>query len=458
MGWRSDSEDAVPSFDEAPSVILVAGDIDFFVEEAADRVSDRLALSGAEVRRFSDDAPPEAISEALLNRSLFSARRVVRIDAGRLLGSDSPAELLRSALEAWDRGGPAGRREAFRKVRALLASVAPDRSGNPAAVAEKLAARLRMREAAAPLSEILADLPEEKDAGSAVPALKLLLERGNDGVVALLTAVSPPRSSDLFKAIEAAGLVLDRAVPKRELPEALARLARTRAREEEVAIDADAITRLVRLTESPARFDSELSRLFGWAGKGGRIRASDVGENVPDESSEDVYAFFDAVGRRDAAEALTRLERIFSGREVRMGEREAQWDEDYWPVIFFGMVTAELRRMLLLRAAFDGLDGEWDPRMSSQAFERRILPRLKEPIPPFGKSAFEGHPFLWYKVAQRAARYRTEELARALALAAAVDAALKFSTPPLPLLSGFVAGWIAGDAGASAAISGPALP
>ncbi len=58
MGWRSDSEDAVPSFDEAPSVILVAGDIDFFVEEAADRVSDRLALSGAEVRRFSDDAPP----------------------------------------------------------------------------------------------------------------------------------------------------------------------------------------------------------------------------------------------------------------------------------------------------------------------------------------------------------------------------------------------------------------
>ena len=117
------SEKAVPKFADAPSAILVVGDVDFFVEEAAARVREALGGEDAEVLRFEDDAPSDAVSDALLNRSLFSARRVVELDISRLLGTESPGRLVTRALEAWGKGGAGGRREAFKHARALLAAL-----------------------------------------------------------------------------------------------------------------------------------------------------------------------------------------------------------------------------------------------------------------------------------------------------------------------------------------------
>ena len=48
-------------------------------------------------------------------------------------------------------------------------------------------------------------------------------------------------------------------------------------------------------------------------------------------------------------------------------------------------------------------------------------------------------------LAERAGRYRTDELARALARAADVDVMLKNSTPPLDALTAYVAEVIAGE-------------
>ncbi|HYT32055.1 MAG TPA: hypothetical protein VEO37_05635, partial [Thermoanaerobaculia bacterium] len=108
------SPSVVPSFDAAPSVVLVAGNVEFFVEEAAAKVAESLAEGGAEVLRFDEDAPAETISDALLNRSLFSAQRLVQFDVSRLLGSDTPAQLLLQAVEGWEKGTSAGKREAYR--------------------------------------------------------------------------------------------------------------------------------------------------------------------------------------------------------------------------------------------------------------------------------------------------------------------------------------------------------
>jgi len=117
------SDQSVPSFDESPSVVLITGDVEFFVGEAAAKVAARLAGEDAEVLRFEEEAPVEAVSDALLNRSLFSARRVVQFDVSRLLGTETPAKLLDQAVEAWETGTPAGRREAFRRARALISAL-----------------------------------------------------------------------------------------------------------------------------------------------------------------------------------------------------------------------------------------------------------------------------------------------------------------------------------------------
>src|SRR6185369_140734 len=211
------SEKAVPAFDEAPSVVLVTGDVEFFVEEAAGRTRDALAGGGdAEVLRFEDDAPSDAISDALLNRSLFSPRRIVELDVSRLLGTQTPGKLLVAAVEAWDKGGPGGRRDAFRHVRALLSALDLPADGEPVETAATAAKKVRRKEEAELLAEILKELPAERSGGLAAlkGALRVLLERGdeNDGTVAVVRAVDPPSGVDLLAEIEKRGLVLETSV------------------------------------------------------------------------------------------------------------------------------------------------------------------------------------------------------------------------------------------------------
>lgn len=457
MPRRPFSESAIPSFDQAPSLILILGDHEFFVEEAAERAREVLGRDGVEEIRFDEDTPAESISDALLNRSLFSPRRLVQLDVSRLLGTDSPGDLLDRALESWRQGTPAGRREAWRRARGLLSAL--DLSGDAQETAEAAARRLRRKGDAAELAEILRELPEQRGAPAAVAsALRLLLARGNDGVVALLTAADAPRGVGLVQEIERGGLVLEASIGE-DARGVLTRLARARSRDLDVTIEPDAISRLIVQTDSqPRAFASELDKLLAWAGPGGRVRAEDVSLQVEDEAGEDLYAFYDAIGRRDAAESLARLERIFDGRVVRIGAREVD-TEDYWEVRFFGMLAGEVRRMLLLRARAEQKGIALDASMSYPAFQARVLPALSEPVAPFGHSPFEDarggvKPYLWYKAALRAARYRAAELRSALAAAADVDVKLKSSAPPLETISAYVGRLIAGGKRSGA----PALP
>ena len=335
-------EKKIPKFADAPSAILIVGGVDFFVEEAAGRAREALGSDEVEVLRFEDDAPSESVSDALLNRSLFSPRRIVELDISRLLGTDSPGRLVTMALDAWSKGGAGGRREAFKHARALLAALDLPSGADPAENAEAAAKRVRKKDDAPLLAEILKELPEEKSGGPAVlkAALRVLLEREtNDGTVALLTAVSPPAGVDLLQEISARGLVFETAADDQAGP-ALRRLAEKLAKDREVAVESSAIDRLLARTDGePATFSAELGKLLDWAGKGGRIRAADVEANVEDESSEDVYGLFDAIGRRDAGDALQRLERLFDGREVRQGDRDFQKIDDIWHIQLFGMIA-----------------------------------------------------------------------------------------------------------------------
>ena len=449
------SDKAVPKFPDAPAAILVTGDVEFFVEEAAARTREILSKGKeAEVLHFEDDAPAESVSDALLNRSLFSPQRIVELDISRLLGTEAPGRLLTKAVEAWEAGK---RREAFKQARLLLAALDLP-LGVPEETAEAAARKVRRKDEAELLAEILKEMPDEKSGGAAVlrSALRSLLERReNDGTVALLTAVAPPAGVDLVREIADRGLVLETTVGDDAEP-ALRRLASSRAKEREVVLDPAAVEKLLVRTDSrAAAFAMELEKLLEWAGKGGRIKASDIESNVEDESSEDVYGMFDAIGRRDAGDALARLERLLDGREVRAGDRDFRKIEDIWPIQLFGMIAGEVRRMLLIRARLDEAGGAgaggggFDASMSYQTFQARVLPRLMAPSAPFGRSPFEtaqggAHPFGLYRSAQRSSKFTTPQLARALARAADVDVALKNSAPPLETLSVYVGDLIAG--------------
>ncbi len=452
------SGDRIPAFDDAPSAILITSDLEFFLDESAAAAVQKLVSADTELLDFDDESSAETISDALLNRSLFSPRRVVRFDISRLLGSTKPGELLDAALEAWAKGTPGGKRDAFRKTRALLSALGLPPSDNPEEIAAAAARKVRRKDDPTVLAEILRELPQEAG-GPAVlrDALRYMIPRANDGTVALLTALSPPEDAALFNEIAERGLVLsldfsDRPKEMRaEVEQMLRRLAQKQAKEREVAVEPAAIARLIARTDAaPQAFASELSKLLDWAGPGGQIRAADVQENVEDEASEDLYELYDAIGKRDAADVLGRVERAFSGRVVHAGDRIVDTDHN-WPVIFLGMLTTEIRRMLLVRSFLDGPDAPaFDSSMPYRAFQTRILPRLAAPVAPYGRSPFANasgqvSPFLWFKTAQRALPYSTRELARSLARAAETDAALKSSASPLEAITSYVARLIAGD-------------
>ena len=119
------------------------------------------------------------------------------------------AKLLDQAVEAWEMGTPAGRREAFRKARALISALDLPAGAPPEELAEEAARKTRRKPQQDALLAILRELPEEKGGTAAIKdALRFLLEHGNDGTVALVTATAPPAGVDLLEEIGKKGLVL----------------------------------------------------------------------------------------------------------------------------------------------------------------------------------------------------------------------------------------------------------
>ena len=165
---------------------------------------------------------------------------------------------------------------------------------------------------------------------------------------------------------------------------------------------------------------------------------------VEDESSEEMYSFYDAIGRRDAGEVLSRLERLLSGRPVRMGREEME-TEGIWPTRLLGLADRgdppdAPPALAPGRGGRRLLRGD----AVSRASRTRFFPHLTSPVRPFGRPPVQGKPYGIFKLAERASRYKAAELARALARAADVDVALKNSAPPLETLSVYLGQLIAG--------------
>lgn len=416
-----------------PAAILVHGAHEFFVDEAADEIRASLGFAEDEIEKIPEESLAARLPEALATGSLFSSRRLIEADLSTLFGRAAPAALLDEAVAAWEKDSPAGRREAFKKTRALLSALQVELE-TPETTAAAVAKKTRRPELAEPLAGILRELPEGgASPGAAAGAVVAHLDGGVAGTVLLARAIDPPRASALYKAFEAHGVVRAAASEEADRPRLLAQRARKLAGEKEVALEPAAIDRLLARTNAePHLVASELDKLLAWAGDGGRIRAVDVDALVEDRRAEDVYAFFDAFGARDRGETLRRLERVLSGRSLRTGEREIKGDEPLRA--FFGMLVSEIRRLLVVRARCEETRTKINPALSYSTYQSGVHPRLAQ-----GTPLVEGSPYAWYKAYQRAAKFSTAELVRALRRSAAADFAAKDSAPLEDTIAALVA-------------------
>lgn len=403
----------------------MTGSHEFFVDEAAEEIRASLASPETEVERISDEDLADRLPIALTHGSLFAERRLVEADLSGLFGRESPGSLVEEAVEAWIKDTPSGRREAFKKTRALLSALRIH--GSPEEAAAAAAQKARRPEAAETLLEILQALPGPiGDAAPAASAVLEHLERGLAGTVLLARAVDPPKTSALYQAFRKHGTIQDVSSKPEEFARFLASRAKKLAAEKDVALDPAAVEALLRLTEAdPRRFDSELEKVLAWAESGGKVRVRDVEALVADGRSEDLYAFFDSLGRRDRAETFHRLGRVLSGRALRAGDRELKGDDPLRG--FFSMFFSEVRRLLIVRARCEETRTKIDPSITYGTYTSRVHPRLSEPVEPFSSSLLEGSPYLWYKCYQRAVKFSAAELEDVLIACAEADDATKES-------------------------------
>jgi len=405
---------------EPATAILVAGGHEFFVDEAAEEIRAGLEFSDDEIEKIPEEALAARLPDALASGSLFSSRRLVEADLSTLFGRSSPGTLLDDAVAAWEKDSPAGRREAFKNARALLSALQLDNESpeESAATAVKKVRRGELREV---LTEILRQMPGGGSSNEAAGAVFAHLRGGVAGTVLLARAVDPPKTSTLYKAFEAYGQVRIVAADENEHARLLSRRAQKLAAEKHIAIEPAAIDRLLARTDGdPRLFASELDKILEWVGDEGKLQTRDVEALVEDRRAEDVYAFFDAFGSRDRTETMRRLERVLSGRALRTGEREIKGDEPLRA--FFGMLVADIRRLLIVRARCDETGTKINPALGYPAYQSGVHPRLCAETP-----LLEGSPYLWYKAYQRAGRFTRNELVSALRRCAEADAATKDS-------------------------------
>jgi len=425
---------------QPPAAILVCGSHEFFVDEAVEEIREEMGFSEDEIERVPDEALAARLPEALATGSLFSSRRLVEADLSPLFGRANPGLLLEEAVVAWEKGTPAGRREAFKKTRAVLSDLQLENE-SPEETASAAAKKVRRADLRDPLAEILREIPEgSSPTQEASGAVFAHLERGVPGTVLLARAVDPPKTSTLYRAFEAKGKVHTVAADENEQGRLLAQRARKLAEARNIAIAGDAIERLLARTNGEPRLvASELEKILDWAGDRGKIAARDVEALVEDRRAEDVYQFFDAFGARDRAETMRRLERILSGRALRTGDRELKGEDPLRA--FLGMIVAEVRRLLVVRARCDETRTKVNPAISFATYQSGVHPRLAA-----GTPLLDGKPYVWFKAYQRAGRFSQPELVAALRSCAEADAATKDSASLEDSIAVLVGGIVGGPA------------
>jgi DNA polymerase III subunit delta len=144
------------------------------------------------------------------------------------------------------------------------------------------------------------------------PVLGSLRELPPDLTLVLICRDKAP--AKLAKAVEAAGgEVHSFEAPKaREMPRVLVAEAQGLG----FRLDPAAARMLVeRMGSNPLRLRNELERLALWAGEGGEVSASDLGEMVADTSEAAVWSLSDALIEGDAAAALRIGERLIGQGE-----------------------------------------------------------------------------------------------------------------------------------------------
>jgi len=435
-----------------PPVLTVLGDDEWFVAEAAHRVSKvfREAFPDGEVAEY--DGTGNGVREAVADAAtiaLFATNRLVSLDVTdllrtRKLTADEIDSLLDEASDAGLCAAPGAPSEPrvldrlARKARGLARDVGALVEGDPAETARKLTGRVKRSDRAPELAQLLS-LPVD-DGEAAETALGRLLDyvaraAAGDNVL-LLRAVSPDPDHAALAELRRSPVARIFAGDDAARRERLHALGLERVLERGKTAEPDVFETLTERGRLTARaFLSELDRLVDTA-PGNRVTAEAAARLVADERKEYGSDFVEAVARKKFLEALRLAERLLAADDFTAfrsfgkeggsapAKKGPKGEAAFFPLL--GLLAADVRRMLAVKAALAEPGAEPPARRADyRVFVDRVLPRLKTVRPGAAPIPVEGHPFVLHKAYLAGFDWTLDELAAALTALAGIDRGVK---------------------------------
>ncbi len=430
-------------------ILFLSGDDDWIVVEGARRVTAAFQEAFPEGEVSTYEATGEGVKEAVADAAtvaLFSTNRLVVLEATELFrGKGLTAEEVDALLDEADEARDDARVRArlARKAHALAGAAGVAVGDDPEDAARRIAGRVKRADRAGELAALLALLPAPEE--GAETALDRLLDfavrAGASDNVLLVHAITPDAQHRATQGLRRAARTADLSVPDEPARRArLAALGLERAIDRKALVESEVFELLSGRGRLAARpFLSDLDRLIDSAA-GPRVTAEEAARQVADESREYGSDFVEAVAKRDLGEALRLLAKLLSGasftafrpwggkEDTPSAKKGPRGEAAFFPLL--GLLAAEIRRMLALRAA---LDERATPSSSSQAprradyrgFVDRILPVLKAVRPGFPPLPLDAHPFVLHKAYLAALGWTADDLKGALMGLEAIDRGVK---------------------------------
>jgi DNA polymerase-3 subunit delta len=424
-------------------VYLLHGD-EYLTREGAKALIDVLVPAANQcmsVEVLTEEAAQAGLAAHLATLPLFGGMKVVVVhDIRAFVSKPATGGLARKSMEAWQAGDMA------RAARLLLQAIAA--SGEDAAFLERAArgeasdgecARLvgddADPDAARWLQEVAARAAADRmdvrpSAGGAQTYEQVVTGGVPAGACLILTAELVDERRTLFKRIRDAGVVIDCGVRGKSAWDTQMRPEAARARIAEAAEQAGkvledaAVRRILEQTGFSVRtLESELEKLFLYAGDRRDVTAADVDAVLVNARETNVIALANAVSDRDPARALRALRSLAAQREPALR--------------ILATLAGEVRSLILARTVLEArLDGMMDATTGYPAFQARILPRLKAAGPAEEPAAHLAgmHPFRAFNLLRAAGRFPLPGLLQGLEAIHEADLSLKTSGQPEDLI------------------------
>lgn len=429
-----------------PPLLFVSGDDDWILSEAVRRIAAAFREGFPEGEVTSYEAAGGGAAEAVADAAtiaLFATNRLVTLEATDLFrGRGVTAEEVDALLDEAAESGEDARAMArlARRARALAAAAGvpgTDVAEDPEGAARRVAGRVKRADRAGALAALLGLPGEDEGAESALDRLLDFARRAapSDNVL-LVHAVSPDPQHAGAQLLRKTGRAADLgASDEGARRERLHSLGLERAIDRRVLVDSEVLELLSGRGRLQARaFLSDLDRLID-SSEGPRVTAEAAARQIADESREYGSDFVEAVAARDVLEALRLLGKLLSGgtfaafrpwggkEEAPQAARKGPRGEGaFFPLL--GLLAAEVRRMLVLRAALEER-GAAPRRADYRTFADRILPALRAPRPGLPALPLDGHPYLLHKSYLASLGWTAGELADALGGIEAIDRGVK---------------------------------